>query len=323
MDFFQKHFFQSHFFQGICSNKRTRKTGRFLFVMGCFCIFPMTCLASEADSPTTEQLAQAMTLRFAGEKAVSWGEHLEGVWERGATGERDEKVLALTFDACGSKRSGDYDEALISFLIQENIPATLFISSRWIDAHRDEFLKLAANPLFEIGNHGKNHRPLSTSGRSAYGIKGTADIPGVVEEVEDNGRKIQLLTGRKPRWFRSGTANYDEVAVRIVQELGYAIAGFGVNGDQGGTLPSGAVRRTLLRARPGDIVLCHMNRPGGGTGQGVRHAVPLLRERGFRFVTLSELIPDGEAQPAFSTGLLDWGILKKPRNCYNSFHCQR
>ena len=225
--------------------------------------------------------------RFTGERPVAWGMIPEGVLT-GVKTKNGEKVVALTFDACDGRRNG-FDEALIAFLIENEIPATLFINARWIDAHRDAFDRLAANPLFEIENHGTRHRPLSVTGKGAYGICGTASVGEAFDEVEDNAKKIEALTGRRPTFFRSGTAHYDDVSARLVCAMGYRIAGFALNGDRGGTAPAREVKKTLLSAKGGEVVLCHMNRPGSGTLSGIEQAVPLLKNRGFRFVTLSEL----------------------------------
>lgn len=227
--------------------------------------------------------------RFAEERPVAWGMDLPGILRRASV---EDRVVALTFDACGGARRGrdDYDRRLIDFLESEGIPATLFLNLRWIRAHPRTAKVLAGNPLFEIGNHGAEHRPLSVSGRRAYGIQGTASAAEAVEEVEANIGPIMAMTGRRPLFFRSGTAHYDDVALRILEALGCRAAGFSVNGDEGGTLSAGAVRRRLLSVRPGDIVLCHMNRPASGTAEGIRQAVPELLRRGFRFVTLEELL---------------------------------
>jgi peptidoglycan/xylan/chitin deacetylase (PgdA/CDA1 family) len=40
------------------------------------------------------------------------------------------------------------------------VPATLFVNARWIEANPRQFRQLAADPLFEIANHGTEHRPL-------------------------------------------------------------------------------------------------------------------------------------------------------------------
>ena len=227
--------------------------------------------------------------RFAEERPVAWGMDLPGILRRASV---EDRVVALTFDACGGARRGrdDYDRRLISFLESEGIPATLFLNLRWIRAHPRTARALAGNPLFEIGSHGAKHRPLSVSGRRAYGIRGTASAAEAVEEVEASLGPIRTMTGRRPLFFRSGTAHYDDVALRILEALGCRAAGFSVNGDEGGTLSAGAVRRRLLSVRPGDIVLCHMNRPASGTAEGIRQAVPELLRRGFRFVTLEELL---------------------------------
>ena len=221
---------------------------------------------------------------------MDWGMDLPGIFKGIET---DEKVLALTFDACGkSSYNGeerDYDEELIAFLRKGDIPATLFVNERWIKAHPDEFASLAENPIFEIGNHGTRHVPLSLTGRSAYGIAGTNNREEVISEVKTCGDTIERSTGEKPRFFRAGTAHYDRASVKIVTELGYVVAGFSVNGDGGATFSADRVRDSVSSVRPGGVVLCHMNHPESGTAEGVRAAVENLTKRGFRFLTLSEL----------------------------------
>jgi peptidoglycan/xylan/chitin deacetylase (PgdA/CDA1 family) len=177
---------------------------------------------------------------------------------------------------------------LVEFLIRERIPATLFINGRWIDANPALFRQLAANPLFEIANHGSRHKPLSISGRSMYGIIGTQNVAEVVEEIELNARKIEALSGVRPKLFRSGTAYYDEIAVMIAQELEHEVAGYSLLGDAGATWNAAQVKAALLKATAGDIALLHMNHPEAGTGAGIIAAVPELKKRGFRFVRMSE-----------------------------------
>ena len=216
---------------------------------------------------------------------MRWGEIVPGVHTRLDTGE---KVIALTLDACGSANGKGVDTRLMEFLIREQIPATLFINGRWIDANPALFKQLAANPLFEIANHGIHHKPASVNGRSAYGIAGTQNIGEVVEEIELNARKIEAISGVRPKLYRSGTAYYDEIAVQISRELGHEVAGYSLLGDAGATFSATKVTAALLKAVPGDIALLHMNHPEAGTGEGIMAAVPELRKRGFRFVRMSD-----------------------------------
>ena len=247
----------------------------------------LTALPALCSEPATalDGLKQKLTERFSGRKPLQWGETVSGVRTRLDTGE---KVVALTLDACGGGKGNGVDARLMDFLMQERVPATLFINARWIDANPELFRRLAANPLFEIANHGMWHKPASVSGRSVYGIQGTKDTGELVEEIERNARKIEVLTGKRPKLYRSGTAYYDEVAVEVSNALGHEVAGFSILGDAGATYSAAQVKATLVKAGPGDVIICHMNHPESGTGAGIMAAVPELLRRGFRFVRMSD-----------------------------------
>jgi peptidoglycan/xylan/chitin deacetylase (PgdA/CDA1 family) len=218
---------------------------------------------------------------------TQWGENVTGVVTKFHT---DKKEIALTFDACGgSVRSSQYDAGLIDFLIENKIHATLFINARWIESNPEIFARLAANPLFEIGNHGTVHRPLSVNGKSIYNISGTASNDEVIQEIQGNSEKIQKLTGKRPAFFRSGTAYYDEVAVGIARNAGVEISGFSVLADAGATFSASKVAQQIENAHSGDIIIAHMNHPESGTREGVIEAVSALRQEGFSFVRLSDV----------------------------------
>lgn len=234
-----------------------------------------------------EQLQAEILADFAAKVPQEWGEDVSGVHSRLAT--RD-KVLALTLDACGSANGRGIDLVLLDFLVKERIPATLFINGRWIDANPELFLRLAKNPLFEIGNHGFWHKPASINGRSVYGIKGTANVAELSAEIELNAGKIEAITGQRPRYYRSGTAYYDEYAVQLSRRLGHEVIGFSVLGDKGATFSAEQVEKALLGSQAGDIIIAHMNHPEAGTGAGIIAAVPQLQARGFTFVHLSKFL---------------------------------
>ncbi|KRF44221.1 polysaccharide deacetylase [Paenibacillus sp. Soil787] len=239
---------------------------------------------SSSTSPDFPSLEKTLIERYGNAKPTKWGENVPGVQTHLTT---KEQVIALTFDACGGKEGSGYDEKLIDYLIKENIPATLFINARWITANKDIFAKLAANPLFEIENHGTEHRPLSVNGRLAYGIAGTKSVNDVIHEVKDNADQIEKLTGRRPLFFRSGTAYYDDIAAGVVHDLGFQLAGYNVLGDAGATYNTEQVYKALLKARSGSIVLAHMNHPEKDTAEGIMKAIPELKKEGYRFVLLA------------------------------------
>jgi peptidoglycan/xylan/chitin deacetylase (PgdA/CDA1 family) len=212
-----------------------------------------------------------------------WGEKINGVMTRIET---NKKEVALTFDACGSSTGSGYDKNLIDYLIKEKVPATLFINSRWIDKNLNTFKKLAKNNLFEIENHGYQHRPLSVNGRSEYGISGTKNIGEIVDEVALNENKIYKLTGRKPKFFRTGTAFYDDIAVKVVNDLGEKVIGFNVLGDAGATFNENQILQACSNPAPGSIIIFHMNHPEKQTSLGIKLVIPYLRQKGYSFVKL-------------------------------------
>lgn len=214
-----------------------------------------------------------------------WGEKVNGVVNHIDT---NKKVIALTFDACDG--SGGYDKELIDFLIRNKIPATLFLNKRWIEKNPKIAKELADSPLFEIENHGSKHKPLSVNGKSIYGISGTKNAGEVYDEIEDNSEVIKQLTGKRPKFFRSGTAYSDEVGVQIAQDLGQKFVGYSLLGDAGATFSESQIKSQLLKAKSGDIALFHMNKPAGSTAEALIKYLPELKKQGYQFVRLDEYI---------------------------------
>ena len=219
--------------------------------------------------------------RYDGVVPTHWGTSVSGVMTTMA-GRR--RFAALTFDACGGRGGGGYDAPLITVLRNEGVRATLFLNERWIAANPSAFDDLAADPLFDIANHGSRHLPLSVTGRSAYGIAGTRSPGEVYTEVMRNALELQQRLDRPCILFRSGTAHYDDVASRIVHDLSMRPVAFDVNGDAGATFTPAQVVAAMRGVRPGSIVIAHMNHPGHGTAAGMREALPRLKEAGFEFV---------------------------------------
>ena len=222
---------------------------------------------------------------------MAWGETVTGVKTCLAT---KENVVALTLDACGSPHGMGFDAELISYLEKEKIPATLFINARWIDGNPKLFITLAHNPLFTIANHGFLHKPASVSDRSIYGIEGTKNVEELIDEIGLNAEKIKWLTGKRPAYYRSGTAYYDETCrtdSRTSRSRSNRLLG------------ARRCRRHLYRAaghgRAADVhARFHRDPAHEPSGEryeqaGVKAAVPELRKRGVRFVHGCRTIPCG------------------------------
>jgi peptidoglycan/xylan/chitin deacetylase (PgdA/CDA1 family) len=192
--------------------------------------------------------------------------------------------VALTLDACG----GVYDRDLIATLVRLQVPATVFVTRRWLDANPAAVRELLAHStLFEIQNHGDAHVP-AVVGSYVYGMPGARDAAAIEKEIEGGAQAIVRAIGRAPAWYRGAGAVYDAQGQRAIARLGYRIAGFTLNADDGATLGAAAVAQRLRQMRPGDIVIAHLNRPASGTAEGLAAALPELLARNLKFVTLSQ-----------------------------------
>jgi peptidoglycan/xylan/chitin deacetylase (PgdA/CDA1 family) len=194
---------------------------------------------------------------------------------------------ALTLDACG----GAYDAALIRLLVSLQVPATLFVTLRWLNSNPLATAEILAQPqLFELQNHGSAHLPaVLGAGRALYGMRGVQDLAGLSAEVNGCAARITQLTGQVPRYFRGAGAAYDRAAIAAIEAMGQRVAGFSLNADGGATFSSAAVAQSLARLQAGDVVIAHMNHPASGTAAGFAKALPLLLAKGFRFVKLSQV----------------------------------
>lgn len=246
-------------------------------------------IIEEAAASGTEQSTVPVTSpssavpainQFRGRIPTGWGMDLPGIVRTVPT-VSGRRTLALTFDACGGGSGLAIDETLISVLREFAVSATLFLNSRWIAANPKYTRELLNDPLFSIQNHGTDHRPLSTNGRSAYGIDGTASVDAALYEVTGNRDKMRAEYAHEMTWFRSGTAHYDDVCVDLCNAYGVRIAGFTTNIDFGATAPAGKVTSQLLGAPDGAICIGHMNHPGSGTAAGLRAALQQLRDVNF------------------------------------------
>ena len=284
-----------------------------LLLTGFVCATP----ALGAEKRTVADLGRELTEKYRGQHPAQWGEHLPGIVDflppppesspdpsstppphgarlsktsraetpRPETPKPDQTpppTLALTLDAC----EGGTDMRIIALLRTHSVPATVFVTNRWLRRNPAVAAELAADPLFSLACHGKRHKPASVAGKRIYGITGTRTVAELVEEVEDNARAIEAITGKRPLWYRSGTAYYDDVALKVIADLGLAVAGYAVSADQGATLPAKAVARAILKAPDRAVILCHLNHPESGTYEGLATAIPALRDRGAAFVSL-------------------------------------
>lgn len=178
-----------------------------------------------------------------------------------------EKVVALTFDADMTPRmraalhagrvASWYDASVIDTLTHEQVPATLFITGMWAEEYPTTTAALAQNPLFEIGNHSYSH-----GGFTAHCYR-LAPIPVADQEGE--------------------VTRTNDILTRVISRT--PVSYFRYPGLCSNASTTAAIARLGFRVIAGDVM----------GGDGFQHdALPGiiagLRERGYRFAKVSELL---------------------------------
>ena len=172
--------------------------------------------------------------------------------------------IALTFDADMTPsmyaRALDggsfYDERIPALLRAHRAPATIFVSGLWALAHADILRALAADPLFEIGNHTLSHAAFRAP---CYGLSVAGTDERKRFEIAEAGTIIHEVTGKRPRYFRFPGGCHDAADLRLVGELGYRAIGWDVSSGDAFATDAAAVAETALGgARAGSVVVMHL-----------------------------------------------------------------
>ena len=213
------------------------------------------------------------------------------------------KLIALTFDLCeeNSYVSG-YDGRIVDALRAQGIKATFFASGKWMESHPERTAQLIADPLFEVGAHGLRHRDMSQLDDQTL-----RDELALTEAAYARARTAlaarQCLTGdRHPNpalrltLLRFPYGRCNQKALDAAAEAGQlAIQWDVVSGDPDPRTSAKAIaNRILAGAHPGAIVVAHANGRGRNTAEALALVLPKLKEQGYEFVTVSELLAAGK-----------------------------
>ncbi len=195
-------------------------------------------------------------------------------------GSREQKKVALTFDACSGKKINNYDQAIITVLKETQTPATLFLGGLWLKKNPQAVSDLKDEPLFELALHGYHH---------PHFFKLTDD--SVRKELSRNKQVLDSLFGVKATLFRPPFGEYDKRIVRICAEKGLTLVEYDLpSGDPDTSATSKKLTEYVsTMARNGSIVVMHMNGRGWHTADALPDIIKNLRKRGFQLVKVGEL----------------------------------
>jgi peptidoglycan/xylan/chitin deacetylase (PgdA/CDA1 family) len=194
---------------------------------------------------------------------------------------RKAKCIALTFDAGPSENS----PRLLDILKREQVPATFFLlGERHIEKY-PELVKRMADEGHEVASHTWTHRNLTDLSRDE-----------IREELQRPNDEIRRLTGKSPTLMRPPQGRTDDTVHEICRELGLSEILWSVTAKDYKTNDSALIQQRVLdqSSRDGIILLHDIY---DGTVPAVPGIIKALKERGYVFVTVPQLLAPGKAQP--------------------------
>ena len=196
-------------------------------------------------------------------------------------GSRGEKNIALTFDACPSSTHDGFDKRIVQTLVVSGVPATFFLSGKWITRHQIEVKKLALVPGFELGNHSYSHPHCTTISNES-----------IRQELERTESLLNNISGLSPKLFRPPFAETNQRVDSIAQDIGLATVMFDLaSGDPDSTISTARlIHYVVASTRNGSIIVMHVNGRGWHTSEALPKIIQALRIKGFVFSKVSDLL---------------------------------
>jgi peptidoglycan/xylan/chitin deacetylase (PgdA/CDA1 family) len=212
------------------------------------------------------------------------------------------KYLAITLDYCElCTNINGYQSQVIQYLRKQNVPATLFISGKWMRSHSDITQQLMVDPLFEIGNHAWSH--------ASFGI---APVDMIDQQVLATQAQYRVLRAQiaqqalaigmvdemnlipdQPMLFRLPYGRCNDAALQRLQHLGLKVIQWNHVGLEGYLATQSACEAFVDKIQTGSIILLHGNHVPKHTLSFLQKVIPLLQKKGFTFLTVSSLLETG------------------------------
>lgn len=195
-----------------------------------------------------------------------------------------EKVVALTFD---DGPSAEWTPKILDELKRTDVKATFFMLGEHVLRY-PEIAKRVVNEGHDVGNHTIHHTVLIFSG-----------VEELEREIIGNEKIIRDATGKTTILFRPPKAWLTDKEKALIHKLGYQVVLWTLNSKDWVSFDDKYIVRYIMKhIQPGDIILFHdsggvFGTEGGNREETVRtipRLINVLRSKGYRFVTVSELL---------------------------------
>ena len=188
--------------------------------------------------------------------------------------ETQDKKIAFTMNCAWN--DDDIDE-ILEVLERQNIKITFFMVGDWIDKYPE-----AAQEIYKAGHEIASHSDTHPHVNNLSYEKN-------IEEIEKSNDKIESITGKRTKIYRSPYGEYNDTVVKATTDKGYyqiqwnldTLDYTGITGDE-------MWNRIKDKLENGDIILSHNGTKY--TAKSLEMLITNIKEKGFEIVTISNLI---------------------------------
>ena len=195
-----------------------------------------------------------------------------------------DKIIALTFDD-GPNTTTTVE--VLEKLTKHGVTASFFVIGNNITEQSAAVMKRAYDMGCEIHNHSRSHPAMPEL---------TADE--MTAEIAYTDTKVYEITGQHTRLFRPPYIAVNDLMFDTI-DLPF-IAGIGCEDWLPEVTAQMRADKILAQAQDGSIILMHDSEGNSQTVDALDIIVPELKNRGFRFVTATELFSEKGVQPSAS-----------------------
>ncbi len=190
-------------------------------------------------------------------------------------GVRGKNQVALTINVDWGE---EFLPGMLRILHDKGILATFFVTGNWANKYPD-LLKEMARLGHEIGNHGYSHlHPRSLNDQELR------------EFIKKNEELIYSITNQRTVLFAPPYGEVDKRITGVASSIGYSTIMWSADTvDWQRPAPEIIVQRVINKIDDGGIILMHPTEP---SLYALADIIDSLENRGYRFVTVSELIGD-------------------------------
>ena len=183
------------------------------------------------------------------------------------------KLVALTFDDGPNTTT---TPQVLDVLEREGVVATFFLIGNNINDSVKPVMQRQVSLGCELANHSWSHSDMSTMGYSQ-----------IQQEITNTNNKIYQMVGVTPKFFRPPYISTSNTMYQAI-DLPF-IGGLTCNDWENSTSAAQRASTVLNNVKDGDIVLLHDFPGNNNTVQALSTIIQGLKDRGYAFVTVSQL----------------------------------